>query len=271
MRRIIIFFYWLFGNRNNVPFRELIDFGLKPPVKDIAARFLDEVTSEGSFYAVTYKSLTHTLYWPKEYPLDGIYQVTSESFDKKDWHYYQKKGTEVAPGEILLDIGAAEGLFSLTVAERCKKIMLVEPNDHFVEALKHTFASFQEKVRIFDVAVGSKNGEITFNPDSLIGRIEADTKPGRKKKLTTVDDLMGDLPITYLKADLEGFEIEMLKGAEKTIKRNRPKIAITAYHKENISGEIIGLIKNFVPQYQYYTKGISQTQGKPVMIHFWCS
>ena len=36
--------------------------------------------------------------------------------------------------------------------------------------------------------------------------------------------------ITYIKADIEGFEQEMLLGAEKTIKKNKPKLAPTQFN-----------------------------------------
>ena len=61
----------------------------------------------------------------------------------------------------------------------------------------------------------------------------------------------------------------MLKGAEQTIKNNKPKIAITAYHTQNDPNEIIAIIKGFVPEYNYYVKGIYEMDPKPVMIHFW--
>ena len=269
MRRIIIFFYWLFKDRNNVNFSELLKFISKSQVQKIASRYLNNIDTSGSFHEVKFNTTSRILYWPKECPIDGIYQVTSETFDKEDWHYYQKKHTEIVPGEILLDIGAAEGLFSLTVVDKCQKLILIEPNDYFMKALKKTFAPYQNKVSLFNVAVGSKNSEIIFNSDSLIGRVVGDNKVGTKMQLTKIDDLIPDTPITFLKADLEGFEIEMLKGAEKTIKLNKPKIAITAYHKENDSSQIISLIKRYVPEYHYYSKGISQTDGKPVMLHFW--
>jgi hypothetical protein len=61
----------------------------------------------------------------------------------------------------------------------------------------------------------------------------------------------------------------MLKGAEQTIKDNKPKIAITTYHTQNDPNEIISIIKGFVPEYNYYVKGIYELAPKPVMIHFW--
>ena len=61
----------------------------------------------------------------------------------------------------------------------------------------------------------------------------------------------------------------MLLGAEETIKTNKPKIAITSYHKENDPQKIITLIKSYVPEYNYFVKGIHGEEPKPVMIHFW--
>jgi hypothetical protein len=88
--------------------------------------------------------------------------------------------------------------------------------------------------------------------------------------INKVDTLFNKVEkITYLKADIEGFEAEMLKGAEQTIKRNKPKIAITTYHTQNNPEEIISIIKEFVPEYNYYVKGIYEKTPKPVMIHFW--
>ncbi len=61
----------------------------------------------------------------------------------------------------------------------------------------------------------------------------------------------------------------MLQGAKETISKNKPKIAITTYHKQNNPGEIIALIKSYVPEYSYFVKGIHGEEPKPVMIHFW--
>lgn len=269
MRRLIILFYWFFRAKHNVGFRELLKFLAKPQVTKIAHRYIKEIIEGDGFYIVSFNSSPHRLYWPMQYPVDGIYQVTAETFDNNDWHFYQKKQTEVVDGEILLDVGAAEGLFSLTVAHKCQKLLLVEPNDHFHAALKRTFKPYADKVKIFNAAAGAENGKIIFDSNSLIGKVSTSNQEGVTKPLAKVDDLVGDTPVTYIKADLEGFEIQMLKGAERTIRCNKPKMAITVYHKENDLTEIVNLIKRFVPEYQYYVKGVTQTDGKPVMIHFW--
>ncbi|MDX1472129.1 MAG: FkbM family methyltransferase, partial [Flavobacteriaceae bacterium] len=211
-----------------------------------------------SFYEIKFKNLPHILYWPLEFNTDSIYQITSETFDPNDWHYYQKKNTQIEMGDILLDIGTAEGLFPLTVIAKCSKIFLIEPSRLFSKSLAKTFEPFKSKVEIHNVAVGDTDGIINFSEESLVGRIgeysEMASAPTNIKRIDSI--IPKNQPITYLKADIEGYEYQMLKGAELTIKNNKPKIAITTYHKENDAKEIIELILSYVPQYNYYVKGI---------------
>ena len=270
MRRVQIFIFWLFKARNNVSFFELIKFCLKPTVVALAKRYISNIEIEEPFYKVSFNPINKVLYWPKASPVDGIYQVTTETFDQTDWHYYQKEHTQIDSGERLLDVGAAEGLFALSVAQLCDKIILVEPNDYFAESLKKSFSQMADKTEIKNVAVGSVDGEISFSNESLNGRIVSDSTAG-KKRIARIDTLLPNEKVTYLKADVEGFELEVLKGAENLIMRNKPKIAITTYHNENNEQEIVSLVKQFVPEYQHYSKGIIHGSGKAVMIHFWIS
>jgi FkbM family methyltransferase len=269
MRRLKILLYWLFNSRNNVNFLELLAFLFKPGVKRIAAKFIRDISETNGCYKVSFIPIEQTLYWPRECSIEGISQVASETFDRNDWHFYQKDHTPVSPDDIILDVGAAEGLFALSVINKCKQIILIEPNDYFVRALGMTFQAYVDKVTIHHIAVGNREGEVTFDQDSLSGKVDGSAASGLLRKITTVDKLLGDARITYLKADLEGYEMEMLKGAKTTIQRNRPKIAITSYHTENVATEIIRELKSYVPEYQCYVKGIFQEMGKPVMIHLW--
>lgn len=269
MRRLRIILFWLFKSRNNVSLLELIRFTIKPKVKAVASQFINAISTTDLLYKIDFNVIKYPLYWPKACSIDGIYQVTSETFDKEDWHYYQKKHTCIEHNEILLDVGAAEGLFALSVADKCSQIIMVEPNDHFADALKTTFKPFESKTIIHNVAVGSTEGTISFNQSSLSGKVDSDANDSSLKRITTIDKIINDIPVTYLKADIEGHELEMLKGAVNTIKKNKPKIVITCYHRENIASEIIDFIKSIVPEYRHYEKGVFHEEGKPVMIHFW--
>jgi hypothetical protein len=137
--------------------------------------------------------------------------------------------------------------------------------------LSKTFSNYTDKVTILNTAVGNEDGTINFNENSLEGMVSHEINDNTEKvSISKIDSLFkNDEKITFLKADIEGFEEEMLKGAEQTIKRNKPKIAITTYHTQNNPQEIIKIIKGFVPEYNYYVKGIYSVTPKPILIHFW--
>lgn len=267
MRRFKILFFWIFINKNNISFSELLSFLFKPTIGTIAAKEIKQI-SKREVYEVEFNRLRHKLYWPAGFTINRLHQVIAETFDINDWHYYQKEHTKVEPGDILLDIGTAEGLFPLTVIDICSHIYMVEPGRIFNTCLENTFFEHKEKVTIYNVAVGNYDGEIYFDENSLDGKVSTENSV-TKTDIKKIDSLIGNKKITYLKADIEGFEEEMLKGAEQTIKQNKPKIAITTYHTENDPEKIIAIIKGFVPEYKHYVKGIYEQTPKPVMIHFW--
>lgn len=268
MRRLKIIYFWLFINKNNVTFVELFHFLLKPRINTIAKQFVEGVKHHETDIEISFKNIKNTLFWPKNFSLNRFDQIVCESFDTKDWHYYQKEHTEVDPGEIILDIGTAEGLFPLAVIDRCEHIYMVEPSKSFYTCLQKTFSNYSDKTTFFNIAVGSEDGEISFDENSLEGMISKDNG-SNTIVINKIDTILKGKKITYLKADIEGFEQEMLKGAAETIKSNKPKIAITTYHFENNPQEIVDLIKSYVPEYKYYFKGVYEVTPKPVMIHFW--
>lgn len=49
--------------------------------------------------------------------------------------------------------------------------------------------------------------------------------------LVSIDGTVGDRFVAFIKLDVEGFELQALKGAENTIRRCRPRMAVCAYHK----------------------------------------
>lgn len=271
MRRLKILFFWIFINKNNITFSELMSFLVKPKINTIAKKYVTSITKNESNFELKFTNTPDSLFWPENFSLNRLDQVICETMDANDWHFYQKQGTVIEQDEYLLDIGTAEGLFPLTVVEKCKQIYMIEPSKVFYECLNKTFKNHTEKIAIYNVAVGNEDGLISFDENSLDGKVAIENQENTYKiSINKIDTLLSNnQKVTYLKADIEGFESEMLKGAEQTIKRNKPKIAITTYHTQNDPKEIIDLIKGFVPEYKYYVKGIYEKTPKPVMIHFW--
>lgn len=99
----------------------------------------------------------------------------------------------------------------------------------------------------------------------------SDENGGIEVKVTTLDKLFYEKgeKITYKKMDLEGYDYDALLGAENLIRENKPKIAVTTYHKVQHAEQITAYLKSLVPEYKIFTKGIYQGTGSPVMLHAW--
>jgi hypothetical protein len=54
--------------------------------------------------------------------------------------------------------------------------------------------------------------------------------------------------------DIEGAELNALKGAERIIREQKPKLAICIYHKPEDVWKIPSLLLDFVPDYKFYIR-----------------
>ena len=70
----------------------------------------------------------------------------------------------------------------------------------------------------------------------------------------SIDNVCGKDRVTFIKMDIEGSEAKALRGAEKTIRRDKPRLAISIYHKPEDYFEIPFLIKEMVPEYKLYIR-----------------
>ena len=58
--------------------------------------------------------------------------------------------------------------------------------------------------------------------------------------------------VDFIKMDVEGAELPVLKGAAKTLKRFKPKLALSAYHRPDDFRRIPEFIKSVSPGYRLY-------------------
>ena len=227
-------------------------------------------TQDGKFVKLFFKGMKDELYWPSYYPLYGLYLIINETFDEKHGHFYENALTRVEPDDVVVDVGAAEGLFSLSVINRCRKVIMIEPNGNFVEALNNTFRGYigTGKAVILPAAAGDREGRIRLIDDGASSTVAESGEPN--VELRTLDGLLeNEGKIGYLKIDVEGSEMEVLKGAKRIIQRDKPKIAAACYHKNNEPDLIMDLLKGFVPGYRVFKKGVTPDEPpKPVILHF---
>jgi FkbM family methyltransferase len=93
-----------------------------------------------------------------------------------------------------------------------------------------------------------------FGPGSKVSMVPSEDLEG-ECDTACIDDLVGRKglkKIDFIKMDIEGAEMNALKGALVTIKKFRPKLAIALYHSAEDFERIPLLIKEMVPEYKFY-------------------
>jgi len=124
--------------------------------------------------------------------------------------------------DLVVDIGANTGEFIINIQKIFPSTNLIafEPVDDCYKKLKSHFGN-KSNISLCNVALGSENkkGQIfvsDFSPSSSIVRPEGDYKLEEIeiRKLDEYLDIVKDHKKVFIKIDVEGFELEVLKGAD---------------------------------------------------------
>lgn len=264
-----VFSHWLAGRRNGVGPLEMLRVVCDPTLGRRAQRHIERIDDDPPYWLIRMRGIDRPLYFPQSVGMFSFETLVVEQFEHTNWHYYQIEPTRLRSDDIVLDCGAAEGLFSLQAEPVCEKVYAAEPLPMWLDALRKTFAGSQ-KVEILPYALSDSNRTGRLQPGILDSTITSG-KEGIAVEARTIDSLFADRNrrLTYLKGDLEGAELDALRGAELTIRANSPRIAITTYHKADDAEQITGFLKRVNPRYRVVTKGIEHRAGAPVMLHAW--
>jgi hypothetical protein len=156
------------------------------------------------------------MYFPRKWNLVSIrnyYNGLCIEQDKDSPHRYETPDYIVKQGDIIADIGAAEGIWALTYADKADKIYLFECDPGWIKALRKTFKPWRNKVFIINKYVTNISGG---------------------KDRISLDDYIQDGRINFIKADIEGAEIQLLEGAKKVLlAQDDLKLLLCAYHRKN--------------------------------------
>lgn len=81
----------------------------------------------------------------------------------------------------------------------------------------------------------------------------------------TIDHILKGKKVSFIKMDVEGYELSSLKGARQTISSQRPKLAICIYHKRQDLWEIENYIESVVSSYEFYIRVYDETATELVL------
>ena len=207
-----------------------------PPLPEALLRLITKITNRPIFYF--YTSVIDTI---REIYVEEIYE----------------KYHNVTRGQIIVDIGANVGMFTVKVAKKVGPqglVISIEPEDaNFSLLKKNVQLNSLKNVILIRKAIGSFKGVEKFLiSDSSATHSLALSKIRPKKiikvieiEIDTLDNIIQQLGISridLLKIDVEGAELEVLKGAEGSLKITR-NIAMELH-----IAEIKSKIKSFLEQ-----------------------
>jgi hypothetical protein len=155
-------------------------------------------------------------------------------------HRYLTGSFTIGKNDVLADIGAAEGNFSLAVIDQIRKAYIFEYDKEWIKALRATFAPWSEKVEIIDKYVADHNDASHIRFDTFF-----------KSK----ND------VTFLKIDVDGAESIVLNSCDEVLKTSDSlKIALCTYHKNNDEKDFTLLLKD---------RGFSLIPSRGYMINYY--
>lgn len=120
------------------------------------------------------------------------------------------------------------------------------------------------RVHLQNAALWKKDGTLCFASGNQGGSsLNADGNAMIQAR--SVDSVLQGAPVTFIKLDIEGAELDALYGARQTIKKWKPRLAICIYHKPEDITEIPLYIHGLVPEYKMYIRHYSTCGAETVL------
>lgn len=154
----------------------------------------------------------------------------------------------------MVDVGAFTGDTISKFYELCggryKSIVGFEPDEHNFSALKEFVEQAQyHNVSLFQSAAGEENGVMYFLNNRSESCVLSESE-GDEIQIVALDEIKEVQGMTLLKVSANGWDLGVLKGAQRLICKNKPQIS--AYASGSLLWEIPFFLHEIMPEYKIY-------------------
>ena len=184
--------------------------------------------------------------------------------------YFEEGIVSPIDDEIFIDGGCfncnTDVLFSEWTNGQYKKIYAFEPDDVNYEGCLEAIKKEKLKnVEVINAGVWSEDTTLSFVADHGQGAKVGEGTNTITINAKSIDSVVEDDRVTFIKLDVEGSELEALHGAKNTILKNRPRLAICLYHKPEDIVEIPAYILSLIPDYKIYIRHYQLSKNETIM------
>jgi FkbM family methyltransferase len=170
--------------------------------------------------------------------------------------------------EVFVDAGGYDGDTTEIFAERYpdyRKIIFFEPSALNMAAARKRLGGLRD---IDYRCIGLSDAAGTLSFDAGLGSASAvQTGAGGVVEVDTLDHAVSK-PVSFIKMDLEGWEMKALAGAKQHIAQDRPKLALAVYHQAADFRLTNQYLNSFDHGYKVYLRHYTQGWSETVM--FFC-
>jgi FkbM family methyltransferase len=211
--------------------------------------------------------------------IPGELPTLADVLAEEDYHVYEENGEGVRKGDVVLDCGAHYGAYTKKALKMgAKLVVAIELAPDNVACLRKTFAEEigAGRVVVYPKGVWDKDDELVMQRrGSSAGNsvaIGSDSQ-GDRVPLTTIDALVRELKlprVDFIKMDIEGAETRAVAGATETIRKHRPRLALSAYHVPNDPLNLLVKVRDLLPTYWASFGSCKYYMGRfvPVILFF---
>lgn len=230
--------------------------------KDFKAFFLKNIERFDKFYnRLQDDTSKQTLYNIIKAHLSGQpHDFASACTETDDWYLFKSLLKPFADS-VYVDCGAYDGdtiaLFHHCATSSYKSILAFEPDETNQAALQNNIKKNNIKnVKIIKKGAYDFNGRLGFTESGVYSTIINSNQALKTQSnaveidVTTIDSVLNGAFVDIIKMDIEGSEYKALIGAERSIKKYKPRLAVCLYHNIEDFIRIPELILRIVPEYK---------------------
>jgi FkbM family methyltransferase len=161
---------------------------------------------------------------------------------------FLEKYSKLRKGETAVDIGANIGNHSLFFSKYFKKVISIEPDLNNFELLEIN-SRLKNNIECLNIGISDQNYRAKFKKDKLNrGASKLDKSGDCSIELRTLDSLNMVENIGLVKIDVEGHELEVIKGARQTLISKHPVLLFELNAKQ--------LSKDYIDEFIHLLKGM---------------
>ncbi len=196
-----------------------------------------------------------------------------QAYDAENHQYFDKEFVQCDKNEVFVDCGGYIGDTTEDFIDHYNEyrhIYVYEPLKENALLCTTNLGKYAS-VEVRNCGVGEKNTTMCMSGSGASGSFMEGT-PDKEMKvdndinIVSLDEDIKE-PVTFIKMDVEGFEIPALLGAKNHIRNDHPKLAICTYHIISDMWEIPQLIFSMNPNYKFYIRHYMKTQNWETVLY----